>query len=234
MDRPGGGIEEEFKQNSKTEEQTTKQNSNLKFNLLFSGGTRRERMPHVRTRTLPMCASYLNTTVCMLVHIHTHLYWLQMQYILLLLSKTLITLHSLISHKYSEGRAVIRAYIYPTWLGENPVQCWPQGWASPTRLRCHGWNQDTSGHTVCPSSGAGSSEEMGGGGACRFISCPNTTDQPTVHSGVPPQLVKLKKFISCSNSQQSVNTSGRVEQISWYRNLHFFFKLYISKQLTTT
>lgn len=44
-----------------------------------------------------------------------------MQYILLLLSKTLITLHSLISHKYSESRAVIRAYIYPTWLGRTQL-----------------------------------------------------------------------------------------------------------------
>ena len=91
-------------------------------------------MPHEQTRTLPKCASYPNTTVCIPVHIHTHLRWLQMQYILLLLSKTLITLHSLISHKYSEGRAVIRAYIYPTWLEEKPVQRCPQGWASPTRL----------------------------------------------------------------------------------------------------
>lgn len=102
---------------------------------------------HMYGHALSPCANYLNTTVCMLVHIHTHLHWLQMQYILLLLSKTLITLHSFISHKYSKGRAVIRTYIYPTWLGENTVQCWPQGWASPTRLRCQGWNQDTSGHT---------------------------------------------------------------------------------------
>lgn len=29
-------------------------------------------MPHEWTRTLPECANYLNTTVCMLVHIHTH------------------------------------------------------------------------------------------------------------------------------------------------------------------
>ena len=48
-------------------------------------------------------------------------------YILLLLAKTLITQHSLTSHKYSERRAVIMAYIYPTWLEENTVQCGPQG-----------------------------------------------------------------------------------------------------------
>lgn len=113
---------------------------NLKFFFSFSCDTGSNETPHVRTHTHTpkLCAAnYLNTTVCILVHIHTHLHWLQMQYILLLLSKTLITLHSLISHKYSESRAVIRAYIYPTWLGENSVQCWPQGWASLTQRRCH-------------------------------------------------------------------------------------------------
>lgn len=148
-------------------------------------------MPHEQTRTLPKCASYPNTTVCMPVHIHTHLHWLQMQYILFLLSKTLITLHSLISHKYSEGRAVIRAYIYPTWLGEKPVQCCPQGWASPTRLlpRVERGQQWTHMHCVPATRGGG------GAGGCTVV----------------PQLGQLKtsKFMSCSPSQQSLNASGK-------------------------
>lgn len=42
-----------------------------------------------------------------------------MQHILLLLSKSFITPQSLISHKYSECRAIIRVYIYPTWRKES-------------------------------------------------------------------------------------------------------------------
>lgn len=90
---------------------------------------------------------YLKAQPCVCLCTHTHTCTDYRCSILLLLSKTLITLQSLISHKYSEGRAVIRVYIYPTWRGENPVQCCPQGWASPTQLCCHGWNQDNSGHT---------------------------------------------------------------------------------------
>lgn len=85
------------------------------------------------THTLPEFPKYNRLYAC--VHIqNTHLHWLQMQYIVLLVSKTLITLCMLISHKYSEGKAIIKAYIYPTWLKESSIQCSPQGWASPTQL----------------------------------------------------------------------------------------------------
>lgn len=103
------------------------------------------------TCTLPVCQlPKYNMLYARAQTYSTH--WLQMQYILLLLAKTLITQHSLTSHKYSEGRAVIMAYIYPTWLEENTAQSGPQGWASPTRLCCHELNQDQDEYVSHPES----------------------------------------------------------------------------------
>lgn len=63
------------------------------------------------------CSMCVNVCVCVYMCVSS------MEF---LLSRTLITLHSRISRQCSKGRAVITAYIYPTWWEDIPVQCVPQ------------------------------------------------------------------------------------------------------------
>lgn len=65
-DCPGWYDSERGKKIEKREQQT-KQKSNLKSNLSFSGGIGKK-LPHVQTNSLTNCANYPNTTVCMLMH----------------------------------------------------------------------------------------------------------------------------------------------------------------------
>lgn len=61
------------RKSGKTEKQTTKQNSNLKFNPPFSGGTGSEKMPHVRTHTLPqLCQLPKYNRLYACAHTYTH------------------------------------------------------------------------------------------------------------------------------------------------------------------